>query len=313
MPSSTGSSRSRSSSPPSPTTPDPRRPLLPRAVAHLPPRSVPLRYAWRGKMTWPLRGDPRRYSTFPPYTDGNPIVIFGRNVVSWLVLAFWWLATVLKMTLWNFPAGLIIGLFTASNLGPLQASVPPVSTYGLIDASVFVQSPGVMVDQAWQSIGANMRNIVVQESELIPGLDLNKSHVRVAEQYGGGYVLELQTFHNIHCLNILHQALHFNARQHHKTVTGSRVSRRDALKETGKTILTNCKDVCLETLREHLMCLADGSAHGFVWVDHESNLIAPDINSNHRICHDFDKIRLWAESRQVPRTLPEDYYQLPTV
>lgn len=126
MPSSINSTQSRSSSPPSPTTPDPRRPLLPRTVSQPLPRGVPLRYAWRGKMTWPLRGDPRRYSTFPPYAEGNPIIGFGRNAISWLAVAFWWFAAILKMTLWNFPAGLILGLFAGvilckhSNIKVLQ-------------------------------------------------------------------------------------------------------------------------------------------------------------------------------------------------
>ncbi|TLD29275.1 hypothetical protein PspLS_03631 [Pyricularia sp. CBS 133598] len=303
MPSSMGSTRSRSSSPPSPTTPDPRRPLLPRTVTQPPPRGVPLRYAWRGKMTWPLRGDPRRYSTFPPYTDGNPILVFGRNAISWLIVGFWWLAAVLKMTLWNFPAGLIIGLFTANIIGSLQTNAPTILSYGFRDAPVFVQSAGGVVDQAWQSIGANMRNIVVQDKEIIPGLNLNKSHVQVAKHYGGGYVLELQTFRNIHCLNILRKSLYFNARQYHGAIDGSQ-----SPKEVREEL-----DVCLETLRQQLMCLANDSAHGFIWVDHTSTRIAPDINRNHSICHNFNKIRLWAESRQVPKAPPEDYYHLAAV
>ncbi|TLD06163.1 uncharacterized protein PgNI_08645 [Pyricularia grisea] len=351
MPSSTDSSPSRSSSPPSPTTPDPRRPLLPRTVTQPLPRGVPLRYAWRGKMTWPLRGDPRRYSTFPPYTDGNPFIVFGRNAISWLVVAFWWLAAVLKMTVWNFPAGLIVGLFAgvilckhsnikvlqrkykgpsvrvasglfrvhdtnlsqikANTLSPLQPSVPIVLSYGAKDGSVFVQSSGGVVDQAWQSIGANMRNIVVQDEEIFPGLDLNKSHVQVAKHYGGGYVLELEAFRNIRCLNVLRQSLFFNARQYHKPVADFQLQ-KEVRAEVGKTILTSPTDVCLETLRQQLMCLANGSAHGFVWVDQTSKHIAPDINSNHRFCYAFDKIRLWAESRQVPMTLPKDYYHLNT-
>ncbi|ELQ44102.1 hypothetical protein OOU_Y34scaffold00099g5 [Pyricularia oryzae Y34] len=276
--------QSRSSSPPSPTTPDPRRPLLPRTVSQPLPRGVPLRYAWRGKMTWPLRGDPRRYSTFPPYAEGNPIIGFGRNAISWLAVAFWWFAAILKMTLWNFPAGLILGLFAANIIGPLQTNVPTVLRDGSKDAPIFAQSAGDAVDQAWQAIGTDMRNIVIQDKDVIPGLDLNKSHVQVAKHYGGGYVLELEAFRNIHCLNVLRQSLYFNARHYHKAIAGSQS-------------------------QMELMCLADGSAHGFVWVDHTSKRIAPDVNSNHRVCHDFDMIRLWAESRQVPATLPEDYYR----
>ncbi|KAH9433978.1 hypothetical protein MCOR27_005407 [Pyricularia oryzae] len=302
MPSSINSTQSRSSSPPSPTTPDPRRPLLPRTVSQPLPRGVPLRYAWRGKMTWPLRGDPRRYSTFPPYAEGNPIIVFGRNAISWLAVAFWWFAAILKMTLWNFPAGLILGLFAGvilckhSNIkvlqpniiGPLQTNVPTVLRDGSKDAPIFAQSAGDAVDQAWQAIGTDMRNIVIQDKDVIPGLDLNKSHVQVAKHYGGGYVLELEAFRNIHCLNVLRQSLYFNARHYHKAIAGSQSQME---------------------VREELMCLADGSAHGFVWVDHTSKRIAPDVNSNHRVCHDFDMIRLWAESRQVPATLPEDYYR----
>lgn len=153
MSSGTRNSRSRSSSPPSPTTADPRRPLLPQANVQLPPRRVPLRYAWRGKMTWPLRGDPRRYSTFPPYADGNPIVVFGRHVISWLVIALWWLVAALKLALWNFPAGLIIGFFIGVLLcrnsdlkfihsialsDSMQPSVPTLFSSGSGNGSVFV-------------------------------------------------------------------------------------------------------------------------------------------------------------------------------
>ncbi|KAL8421705.1 hypothetical protein RB596_002473 [Gaeumannomyces avenae] len=70
---------------------------------------VPLRYPWRGSLTWPLKGDPRRYSTFPPYRDGHPLEGIGGKVVDCTKAFFVKLFCIVRLLLWNFPAGLIIG------------------------------------------------------------------------------------------------------------------------------------------------------------------------------------------------------------
>lgn len=106
---------------------------------------VPLRYPWRGSLTWPLKGDPRRYSTFPPYTDGHPLEGIGGKVVEYSKAFVGKLFSILRFLLWNFPAGLVFGtvagIFICRN-GHIKVLERRLST--------LTRTPIPAQDSAWQ-------------------------------------------------------------------------------------------------------------------------------------------------------------------
>lgn len=142
-----------------------------------------------------------------------------------------------------------------------------------------------------------MRSIVLQGNELASASALSKRHVRVAESYGGGYVVDVAGFRNLYCLNMLRQSLYFNAKHY---------SNFGPQPEKG---LRRELDLCLDTLRQELMCVVDRSVRGLIWLDRANNRTVPDFTSSDHLCYDFQKVREWTASQQVPKSLPSDYYQ----
>lgn len=69
---------------------------------------------------------------------------------------------------------------------------------------------------------------------------------------------------------------------------------------------------CVDVLRQRLMCVVDTGLMGQVWVGRERPRAFPDFNTRHR-CRDFEAVRRWAESRQLPEVVPEDFLVPPGV
>lgn len=60
---------------------------------------------------------------------------------------------------------------------------------------------------------------------------------------------------------------------------------------------------CLDILRQQLMCKADVSILGHVWIRDYG--IYPDFNTKHR-CKNFEAIRDWARDRQLREDVDAD-------
>jgi hypothetical protein len=69
---------------------------------------------------------------------------------------------------------------------------------------------------------------------------------------------------------------------------------------------------CLDIIRQQLMCTADTGVLGQVWWNVEKPTPFVDFNTQHR-CKNFDALRQWAESRQLPPSedAPKDYLEPP--
>ncbi|ODA76826.1 hypothetical protein RJ55_07342 [Drechmeria coniospora] len=159
--------------------------------------------------------------------------------------------------------------------------------------NIYRQVGSPEVDKAWDDLGVNYRpGVISYEDGLASGLQ--PSFVQRAHKYGGGFLVNVEGMHHLHCLNLLRKSLYFNF---------------DRYKEMGQHAFKNDDKIlrlhvthCLDTIRQVLMCNADTGVLGQVWAG-EKPAAFPDFNTKHR-CKNYDDIRVWAEKLQVSPCSP---------
>lgn len=103
---------------------------------------------------------------------------------------------------------------------------------------------------------------------------------------GGGFIGQIEVFHQLHCLDTLRQGLYFNFEYYHTNRKGV-WARSDA-------VVRKHMGHCLDLLRVQLQCTADVGLLGMLWVnatgtpEHFAN-----FTTEHQ-CRDFEAIRDWA-------------------
>ncbi|KAI1109340.1 hypothetical protein F5Y14DRAFT_456132 [Nemania sp. NC0429] len=139
---------------------------------------------------------------------------------------------------------------------------------------------GPEVDEAWDAISALPGKVGTFR---IHGDDLramNLSSVAFAD--GSGYVVTIDVFHQIHCLNFLRKSIINNT--------------------ADSPIWQDHVDHCLDSLRLSLQCHSDTSLLTFKWVRGYAKPW-PDFRSFHT-CRNFDAIRQFAADRWFDPTVP---------
>ena len=58
------------------------------------------------------------------------------------------------------------------------------------------------------------------------------------------------------------------------------------------------------------MCTVDIGVLGQVWYNQSAPSAFVDFNTQHK-CRNFDAVRQWAEVRQLPKEVPDDFLQPP--
>ncbi|QYT01717.1 hypothetical protein H0G86_008743 [Trichoderma simmonsii] len=159
------------------------------------------------------------------------------------------------------------------------------------------------VDKAWEDLGSDYRaGIISYKDGLASGLD--PSFVQRNEKYGGGFIVNVEGMHHLHCLNLVRKALYFNY---------------DRYKKLGEHAFVNDDFIlrlhvthCLDTVRQVLMCNVDTGVLGQVWVDPKQPTAFPDFRTKH-VCKNYEDIRNWAEHLQAPppEQIPNDYLAPP--
>ncbi|KAL7953319.1 hypothetical protein V8C34DRAFT_297313 [Trichoderma compactum] len=159
------------------------------------------------------------------------------------------------------------------------------------------------VDKAWEILGSDYRaGIISYKDGLASGLD--PSFVQRAEKYGGGFIVNVEGMHHLHCLNLVRKALYFNYERYKKLGEHAFVN--------DEFILRLHVTHCLDTIRQVLMCNVDTGVLGQVWVDPKQPTAFPDFHTKH-VCKNYDDIRDWAERLQAPPPdqIPNDYLASP--
>ncbi|CAK7568010.1 MAG: hypothetical protein SEPTF4163_005988 [Sporothrix epigloea] len=178
----------------------------------------------------------------------------------------------------------------------------PVTFNGsFLQETVYRRPAAPEVDAAWEALGVNYRAGVIPAAAG-PRSGLTPDHVQRADRYGGGFLVNVEGMHHLHCLNLVRQSLYYNYPYY---------------KDMGKHAFQNSDDIlqkhvshCIDILRQVLMCNFDTGVLGQVWYDPASPSAFPDFHTTH-VCKNYDALRQWAEQLQAPPVddLPADYLQ----
>ncbi|CAG9986681.1 unnamed protein product [Clonostachys byssicola] len=173
-----------------------------------------------------------------------------------------------------------------------------------MDENIYRQEGSPEVDAAWEALGVDSRaGIISKEDGLASGLD--SSFVQRADKYGGGFLVNVEGMHHLHCLNLLRKSLYFNY-DHYKNL-GHHAFKNE------EPILRRHVTHCLDTIRQVLMCNVDTGVLGQVWANPNNPTAFPDFNTKH-VCKNYEGVRKWAESIQAPPhdQVPEDFLETPS-
>ncbi|CAG9985172.1 unnamed protein product [Clonostachys byssicola] len=191
---------------------------------------------------------------------------------------------------------------------PVLRDIPmkyaPVDFNGsFMHENIYRQVGSPEVDAAWEALGVDYRaGAISYEDGLASGLD--ESYAQRSPQYGGGFIVNVEGMHHLHCLNLVRKALYFN--YDHYRELGHHAFKND------EYILRLHVTHCLDTIRQVLMCNVDTGVLGQVWVDPEKPNAFPDFNTRH-MCKDYDAVRRWAKDLQAPplEEVPGDFLAPP--
>ncbi|CAH0039581.1 unnamed protein product [Clonostachys rhizophaga] len=176
-----------------------------------------------------------------------------------------------------------------------------------MDENIYRQQGSPEVDAAWEALGVDSRaGIISREDGLASGLD--SSFVQRADKYGGGFLVNVEGMHHLHCLNLLRKSLYFN--YDHYKLLGQHAFKNE------EPILRRHVTHCLDTIRQVLMCNVDTGVLGQVWANPNNPTAFPDFNTKH-VCKNYESVRKWAEkiqSEQAPPydQVPEDFLETPS-
>ncbi|GIZ44109.1 hypothetical protein CKM354_000731800 [Cercospora kikuchii] len=159
-------------------------------------------------------------------------------------------------------------------------------------------------DAAWAALGIDYRGVRVP-ADIASSVGLRPEQVQINEKYGGGYPANVEGLHQLHCLNLVRKSLYYNIDYYRAKGEGAFIN--------SEPIVQLHVSHCLDIIRQQLMCQIDIGVLGQVWwqpKDQEEPEAFVDFNTKH-VCKNFDAIRQWAEERQLPVEVPDDFLQMP--
>ncbi|KAF4987367.1 hypothetical protein FDECE_15463 [Fusarium decemcellulare] len=172
-----------------------------------------------------------------------------------------------------------------------------------MEENAFRKNGSPEADAAWESLGVDYRpGFISYEDGIASGL--TDAFVQRADKYGGGFIVNVEGMHHLHCLNLVRKSLWFNY-DYYKKMGGH------AFKNDGEVFRLHVTH-CLDTIRQVLMCNVDTGVLGQVWANQKDPNAFPDFNTKHT-CKNYEDIKKWAEKLQAPEadSLPEDYLLSP--
>ncbi|KNB04823.1 hypothetical protein FOXG_06833 [Fusarium oxysporum f. sp. lycopersici 4287] len=168
--------------------------------------------------------------------------------------------------------------------------------------NIFRGNASPEVDAAWEALGVDYRpGVISYKDGLSSGLD--DSFVQRAPQHGGGFIVNVEGMHHLHCLNLLRKSLWYNY-EYYKDLGGTPFKNDGEVFRMHLTVLTpSAKFSCATSIPA---CWAKSGS-----ILKNPNAF-PDFNTRH-VCKNYNDVREWAEKLQAPPTseIPDDYLLLP--
>ncbi|KAF8202776.1 hypothetical protein K438DRAFT_1670970 [Mycena galopus ATCC 62051] len=140
---------------------------------------------------------------------------------------------------------------------------------------LFHRKPSPQLDAAWDGLyNFGVSQIPKSQAQLLP----NKTHPIPQDE--GNYIIELDVFHNLHCLNMIRKTLHSDY-----------YSKQEHLMELPHL------DHCVDWIRQSLMCAGDTSV--VVWQWDPMQQITTFQGSVAHTCRNFEKLREWGQKHKI--------------
>ncbi|KAI0865156.1 hypothetical protein F4860DRAFT_462515 [Xylaria cubensis] len=161
--------------------------------------------------------------------------------------------------------------------------------------------PNDEMDSHWYKWGfVKMASFTPEEWKKM-GKDMEGT-ARFTEEYGGGYMGFLEVNHQMHCLNVIRQAYHWD---YYAKPENSRWA--EWMLDRPITVKVHINH-CFEMLRQLIMCNADMGVISHHWVKDIQDPYA-DFNQVHK-CRDIDSVEKWINEHEA-RPPPETGYPMP--
>ncbi|EPS41535.1 hypothetical protein H072_4539 [Dactylellina haptotyla CBS 200.50] len=172
--------------------------------------------------------------------------------------------------------------------------------------SIYRLPPSPEVDEAWETV-SRVAMFNISTSDVVKlGKDPAKT-VRLPESLGfppETHLAQLDSIHQIHCLNALRKAVFFNYYFDAK--------KKKKLNRLHWIHLSHCAGIILQ----NLMCQANLDVITLNWVNTQVNPF-PDFSVNKK-CRDFGAIKKWQDENKLSEELlrkivrPKEYVELPS-
>ncbi|KAG4439013.1 hypothetical protein IFR05_005529 [Cadophora sp. M221] len=114
--------------------------------------------------------------------------------------------------------------------------------------------------------------------------------VQSQDENGSGYLVSLEMFHQLHCLDMIRKFVHFDYYQNLNPEWAKR------------PLLRQHADHCIDMLREVLMCQSDTGLITYHWVKNFSTPM-PDFSTPHS-CRDPEAVLRWTKNNEFKLTGP---------
>ncbi|KAF3762728.1 hypothetical protein M406DRAFT_264782, partial [Cryphonectria parasitica EP155] len=147
------------------------------------------------------------------------------------------------------------------------------------------------VDKAWDAIyrGVGVIKIPKAQAEQLP------NHTLPIPGEEDGYIVGLEVYHQLHCLDFIRRALYPDY------YGGDKSMNEQEKKEYWIHI-----DHCVDNLRQTITCYSDISTIPWKWMDRVQSEF-PDAHTTH-VCRDFEKLTEWM--LHPDRHFPQEEYQI---
>ncbi|KAI0137816.1 tat pathway signal sequence [Hypoxylon sp. NC0597] len=146
--------------------------------------------------------------------------------------------------------------------------------------NVYRGTPREELHAAWSEL-LQYHNIRVPQSDL---RKINRTSLPLNDE-GGGYLVTLEVYHQLHCLNQLRQQIYHE--YYYPGVDNWNTSKR-----------FEHVDHCVDVLRQVLMCQGDVSLLTYSWIDGYRRPW-PNFGVDHT-CRDWNSIQGWAREHNIP-------------
>ncbi|KAK0108285.1 hypothetical protein ONS95_003101 [Cadophora gregata] len=132
---------------------------------------------------------------------------------------------------------------------------------GFYDTSPFKGQPDAPLDDEWNKLIRSQYSSIKEMKEtdaMTEKLHKNSTYVTLPDDQGGGYLGNLEVYHQLHCLNFIRQ---YTYEDYYRDPARLPMEFTDS-----DGVLRNHVDHCIDYLRQLIMCTGDVGVHTYFWM-----------------------------------------------